>query len=222
MAVMVLGIALLLLSSICLVDVDAWLITPPTNKKDWQQIASLVVESFDTPSTEASALEKITWNVMGRSLSEDSTYIQYVSTARKMKGTKYAILVAKQDNQVIGMAELGVNRGNDNEGDRRATIGVLCVDAKYQKQGVGNELVQKCQKLAMEVWNKHALYAEVEPCNQGAISFFESCGFENKQGTEVMVSLRRGGRRLEERPHLLLSYNLTVGSLSLLANETMV
>jgi ribosomal protein S18 acetylase RimI-like enzyme len=212
MAVIFIGIALLLLSSICLVDVDAWFITPPTKKKDWQQIASLVVETFDTPSTEASALEKMTWNVMGRSLSEDSTYNQYVSTARKMKDTKYAILVAKQGNHgpVIGMAELGVNRGSDNEGDRRATIGVLCVDAKYQKQGVGNELVHKCQKLAMEVWNKHAIYAEVEPCNQGAISFFESCGFESKEGTEVMVSLRRGGRRLEDRPHLLLSYNLTV------------
>jgi ribosomal protein S18 acetylase RimI-like enzyme len=216
MAIMVLGIALLLLSSICLIDVDAWFITAPTNKKDWQQIASLVVETFDTPSTEASALEKMTWNVMGRSFSEDSAYSQYVSTARKMKGTKYAILVAKQGTfgRVIGMAELGVHPGNDNEvEDRRATIGVLCVDARYQKQGVGNELVHKCQKLAMEVWNKHALYAEVEPCNQGAISFFESCGFENKQGTEVMVSLRRAGRRLEERPHLLLSYNLTVESL---------
>ena len=214
----VIGIALVLLSSICLVD--AWFISPPTTKKDWQQIASLVVKTFDTPSTEASALEKMTWNVMERSLTEESTYRQYVSTARKMKGTKYAILVAKHWGQVIGMAELGVNR--DNEGDRRATIGVLCVDAKYQKQGVGNELVHNCQKLATEVWSEQALYAEVEPCNKGAISFLESCGFENKQDTEVMVSLRRGGRRLEERPHLLLSYNLTVGSLLAMHNETMV
>ena len=115
-------------------------ITHPTTTKDWQQLAALVVRTFDSPSSEASAAEKLAWNVVGRTLAEESTYRQYVSTARKMKGTKYEILVAKATwGQVIGLAELGINR--DDSGHRRATVGVLCVDQEYRKQGVGVALL---------------------------------------------------------------------------------
>jgi ribosomal protein S18 acetylase RimI-like enzyme len=194
-------------------------ITHPTTRKDWQQIAALVVQTFDSPSKEASAAEKVAWNVVGRSLAEESTYRHYVSTARKMKGTKYEILVAKAKwGQVIGLAELGINR--DDSGDRRATIGVLCVNQEYRKQGVGFALLCKCQELVGALWKDEVLYAEVESSNKDAIAFFESCGFQKREGMKVMVRLRRGGRTLEERPHLLLSYNLTDGLR--VYNETLV
>jgi ribosomal protein S18 acetylase RimI-like enzyme len=194
-------------------------ITHPTTTKDWHQIAALVVNTFDAPSNEASAAEKVAWHVVGRRLAEESTYRQYVSTARKMKGTKYDILIAKEKGgQVIGLAELGINR--DDVGDRRATIGVLCVNQEYRKQGVGYALLSKCQELVGELWKDDVLYAEVESSNEGAIAFFQSCGFQMRQGTNVMVRLRRGGRTLEERPHLLLSYNLT--DRSRVYNETLV
>jgi ribosomal protein S18 acetylase RimI-like enzyme len=195
----------------CVFNVNAWFITAPTSKADWVRTASLVVNAFDGPPKEANPVERITWQAVGRSLAESSTYRQYVSTARKMQGTKYAILLAKSDNgTVIGMAELGLKRSN--EGECRAIIGVLCVDEKYQKKGVGNALVRKCQETVETVWRQGSISAEVEPSNDGAIAFFESCGFQRVQGTKVMVNLRRGGRELEQRPHLLLTYNLTVGS----------
>lgn len=191
-----------------IVNVNAWFITAPTTKADWMQTASLVVNVFDAPTKAASPVERIAWQVVGRSLAETSTYRQYVSTARKMQGTKYAILLAKSEwGKVIGMAELGVKR--NNEGECQAIIGVLCVDEKYHKQGVGNALVRKCQEIVETVWKQDSISAEVEPSNDGAIAFFESCGFQRVQGTRVMVSLRRGGRELEQRPHLLLTYNLT-------------
>lgn len=168
------------------------------------------------------------WNLLERSFAEEATYRQYVSTARKMKNAKYAIFVAKQWGSVIGMAELGVNRGDDGERGR-ATIGVLCVNEKFQKQGVGNQLVAKCVQLAEEVWKEEVLYAEVEPSNAGARAFFEkSCGFENnKDDAPVMVRLRsRGSRRVDERPHLLFRYNLTATEVdeqsSLTSNATVV
>jgi ribosomal protein S18 acetylase RimI-like enzyme len=189
---------------------DAWFVTPPTTTKDWQQLACLVVQTFDAPPDDASPIERLKWNLMERGVMEEATYRQYVRTARKMKQTKYAILVAKQWGNVIGMAELGVNLDNDT-GDRRATIGVLCVDDTVRKQGVGKELVTKCCQLAVEVWNETILYAEVEPSNDGARTFFQvSCGFEHKDDAQVMVNLRtRGKRRVDQRPHLLLRYNLT-------------
>lgn len=191
---------------------SAWFqITPPTTKTDWMQTASLVVDVFDAPTKEAGPVERLAWKVVGRSLAEASAYNQYVSTARKMRGTKYAILLAKSKwGQVVGMAELGMKL--NQEGERRATIGVLCVDENYHKLGVGNALVCKCQEIVQAVWKEESISAEVEPCNGGAIAFFESCGFQRMQGTRVMVSLRRGGRELEQRPHLLLTSNLTVGS----------
>ena len=39
-------------------------ITHPTTTKDWQQLAALVVRTFDSPSSEASAAEKLAWNVV--------------------------------------------------------------------------------------------------------------------------------------------------------------
>ena len=127
-------------------NASAWFITPPTTKTDWMQTASLVVNAFDAPTKEASPVERLAWKAVGRNLAETYTYNQYVSTARKMQGSKYTILLAKsQSGQVIGMAELGMQRSN--EGEHRATIGVLCVDENYHKRGVGNALVCKCQEI---------------------------------------------------------------------------
>lgn len=71
---------------------------------------------------------------------------------------------------------------DNNSSTRRATIGVLCVDTEFQKQGVGVGLVCKCQEVAATVWNETELFAEVEPKNVDALAFFETkCGFSNNE-----------------------------------------
>mmetsp|Transcript_10136 Transcript_10136/g.21280 ORF Transcript_10136/g.21280 Transcript_10136/m.21280 type:complete len:293 (+) Transcript_10136:267-1145(+) len=114
---------------------NALQIVPPSSNDDWRDLASLLVETFDEPtiitpspsssSTAANPLKnklQITkWNMFEKSLTEQFAYNQYVRTARKMKGKKYAILIAKEYNpgseenefrafyEVVGMAEIGLN-----------------------------------------------------------------------------------------------------------------
>mmetsp|Transcript_1200 Transcript_1200/g.1642 ORF Transcript_1200/g.1642 Transcript_1200/m.1642 type:complete len:255 (+) Transcript_1200:1-765(+) len=102
------------------------------------------------------------------------------------------------------------NNSNNNNDDVLvgATIGVLAVLPMYQKKGVGNLLLQKCEELAVcEAWNQDVLYAEVEPTNHVALNFFRRKGYI-QEGRMVPVTVRRK-RVYEERPHLLLYKNLT-------------
>lgn len=183
---------------------EAILISPPSSSTDFRQLASLLVETFDTPrqtpdadNNVASKLEMMQWNLIEKSLTEQYTYNQYVSTTRKMRGKKYAIFVAKEyigpckDNDfrasynVVGMVEMGVTVGplvaeDEDVGSSvkqvilkpRATIGVLCVQTNFQEKGIGKLLVQKCEYVSSQVWNEKRLFAEVEPSNLKARNFF--------------------------------------------------
>jgi ribosomal protein S18 acetylase RimI-like enzyme len=183
---------------------NGWVITAPTTQADWKQISSLVVQTFDAPEDEASILDQLKWNVVERSLWEASTYRYFVANAKRMQGKKYAILVAKDESGIIGMAELGVNVGT--EGEKRVTIGNICVSRSFRKVGVGYALVSKCLEIGLQHWGDERICAEVEQTNLQAIALFQACGFEYTSETTTMVTLRRRGRTLEERPHLLLCY----------------
>ena len=119
--------------------VETFTITTPSSNNDYQQLASLLVETFDQPSStsdndsssvEKSMLsvpqnwEKISWDLYGKFLTEQYTFQQYVQNARKMKGKKYSLFLAKEFNpgasssgdddvprpyyEVVGMIELGM------------------------------------------------------------------------------------------------------------------
>lgn len=167
-------------------------------------------------------LENILWKTVEKGQMERFTYQRYVSTARRMKGTKYALLVVKDriggnsveagELQVVGMAELGVTMNQSIRKDSlqpRATIGVLCVESKYRKLGIGKALVQRCETLVTDLWKDTVLYTEVEPINEKAISFFERCGYERCGGADetVMVTVSRR-RRTEECEHFLFCKSL--------------
>lgn len=185
---------------------SAWTISAARSISDWQKLASLVVLTFDSPGKDATFFEKIQWNTLECAFTEQFTYQQYVSTARKMRGSKYDIILAKDQDRVIGMAEVGVvSRDGDS---RRATIGVLCVDPEYRGSGVGKELVKRCERIVADVWKDQHMYAEIESSNQKALVFFESQGYATGQ-EEVMVTVRRR-RQEEQRPHLLLHKALEI------------
>jgi hypothetical protein len=117
------------------------------------------------------------------------------------------------------------NNNNNNKNEitilrPKPTIGVLCVKKSHMNKGVGKALIQKCEEDVKNIWNETELYIEVERCNENAKSFFmSSCGYDvcyidgNVSGggngndriemeRNVKVSRRR---KVEERPHLVLS-----------------
>jgi ribosomal protein S18 acetylase RimI-like enzyme len=224
---------------------SAILITPPTSASDYKRIAALLVSTFDSPdelqssynANQPSVQDKwgqFQWNLYERVFTEDFTYRQYVSTARRMRNKKYCLLVAKDDtvidssneNEVVGMIEMGMsicptlvdtnckNRSfaNDNISSPQPTIGVLCTKSTRQKQGIGRALVQKCEQIALEVWKEDHIFADVEPNNLKSLAFFENCGYKNVLDEFGMVQIRNTTvfrRRVQEvKPHLLLQKSL--------------
>ena len=177
-------------------------IAPPRSSREWKQMAVMLVGTFDGYGGGG------VWEFRDRRATEQFVLKQYVDTARRMKGNKYTLLVAKSSSRnVVGMVEMGLSRDAERN-ETRATIGVLCVSPKCQRSGVGSLLLDKCQALATSKgWNEMIIYAEVEPSNEVALSFFEKHGFV-RNGKNRTVTVRR--RRLDEaRLHLLLSKELT-------------
>ena len=103
----------------------AWYVTPPRSNRDWQELAQLVTDTFDAPRSimksekALSIADQIKWNLVERPLTKQFNYRQYVETARRMKGKKYSILIAKTDSSdaataqvsadlVVGVVEIGI------------------------------------------------------------------------------------------------------------------
>jgi len=187
-------------------------------------------------------MEQWTWKLFQRRQSVQRTYKQYTQTARKMRRMKHAILLAKDHHhpgRVIGMVELGISgtgssaaaddAATDNDVEsplsstaagcrssisKRATIGVLCVDAAYRQQGVATDLVERCVSIVSNpegAWGGEydSIYAEVEPGNANALAFFESMGFARQEDCIQQVTVRRRNRA-ETKPHLLLAKPLNI------------
>jgi len=107
--------------------IHALLITPPSSTRDYRQLASLIANTFDAPTVDLAArassnqqqrqskIEALWWNMFEKSLTEELTFKQYCLTARRMRGTKYCLLVLKEycrdeesDQCECGMMSLGL------------------------------------------------------------------------------------------------------------------
>lgn len=194
-----------LLSFIALVSVaTAWYITPPRHNSEWNEMVQLIVKTFDAPPYDASKAEKIRWSLFEQTLTQAYTLRQYTRTAKRMRGKKYSIFVAKQLGRVIGMVEVGINGAS---GQKRPTVGLICVEETVRQQGVAADLVTQCERLVARIWKETVIYAEVEETNRAALQFFQSQGFQLLGNQTVSVNVRRR-LGVYERPHLLLSKEL--------------
>ena len=127
------------------------LISPPSSIRDYRQLASLIVNTFDAPDADLAAwpgsqqsqlfqskIDELRWNVFEKSLTEEFTFKQYTSTVRRMRGKKYCLLVVKESCQdednnqqlrvrddVVGIVEMGMS---------------LC-PSRYQDRSEENEAV---------------------------------------------------------------------------------
>lgn len=181
---------------------DAIEITPPRSTQDWKQMASLLV-SQDAPSARNNRPLNSWWE---RSRTEALVLQRYTTMARKMKGNKYALWVAKSDSNVVGMVEMGLSSSSS---ERRSTVGVLTVEKSFRGRGIGRLLLDKCEGLcSSKSWNGEVLYAEVEPNNTGALAFFRRQGYQ-QEGKRTVVATVRHRQAYEDRLHLLLCKNLT-------------
>lgn len=211
------GTLLTLVLCILLFPASGWttrpnkiIVAPPRTSREWKQMAAMDVQVFDDFGF---------WEVRQRKATEQFVLQQYVDSSKRMKGNKYALLVATEFSKsgVLGMVEMGVSLDKVSN-TTRTTIGVICVSPKCQRSSVGALLLAKCQDVASsEGWNETNIYAEVEPNNTAALNFFEKHGFVRNDEEKRTVTVRRR-RTYEERPHLLLRKQLI--ATETLANET--
>ena len=178
----------------------AWYVTAPTSKTDWEQLARILADQRSPPASERNSFILLQWNMWGRRQAQDSLYRRYVRTARQMRGTKYAVIIAKEWGQVLGMAEMGIGSGKEQ---RRPTLGVLCVAPEARRQGVGAALVQRSEEIAANVWKEDTLWVEVETTNSSALDFFKACGYIDTE-EKSMVAVQ-SAEKLEERAHFVLA-----------------
>lgn len=200
--------------AVLLVPSLAWTIGPPRSNQDWRQLAGLVTDSFDAPDESAPLRERLAWLVQ-EPLVYQSTLRHHIATANKMRGKKYAVVVAKDMDRVVGVAEIGIKMdatdAEDETPSRRPTIGSLCVKAEYRQQGIGRTLVNECQRLVERVWKDNVIFVEVRVDNDRALCFFQALGYEASE-QQILVQVQYRQQRIE-RPHYLLNRQL---------NETLV
>lgn len=208
--------------------VDSLQIVPPSTNDDWRDLASLLVQTFDEPTifketskefpNNSNPIQKqiqlAKWNMMEKSLTEQFTYNNYARTARKMRGKKYAIYIAKEYNtgskennfrafyEVVGMAEIGLTLAPSTVVEDedlgmpttfsalmpRATVGVLCVKPTFQQKGIGQALLDKCEETIVDVWGEKEIIVEVEPGNAAALKFFRKSNYGGKTSCSSLQS----------------------------------
>ena len=170
-------------------------ISPPSSDDDYKGLSTLLVKTFESPQqkkNENSSNNIFVWETIIRPWLEWSTYRRYVQTARKLKKVKYAILIAKKmtqgkkNNRVVGMVEIGMTKRSN--GKVVPTLGVLCVDPEFQRNGIGTSLVDRAEQLVQNLWNvtsTTSIHVEVETNNQPSLEFFHSRGYQLQQQAVV-------------------------------------
>ncbi len=221
-------------------DISALVILPPSSFDDYRRLASLLVGTFDDPTENVVKkstslqfkVDALRWNIVEKSLTEEYTRNKYISTARRLRGKKYCVLIAKEciqdddHNQqvrvrddVIGIVEMGMslcpifsNDAEDSHCTPQPTVGVLCVKSSHQKKGIGQALMKKCEQVAANIWNEQYLFVDVEPSNINAMKLFEKWGYAcrvNGMGEAQMRNTTVSRRRIEQSmPHYLLRKRL--------------
>ncbi|MEL7627104.1 MAG: GNAT family N-acetyltransferase [Anaerolineaceae bacterium] len=85
---------------------------------------------------------------------------------------KPQVFGAFEDGELFGFIELSLEDWN-----HRLRIANIWVDAAHRYQGIGKQLIAKAIETA-KAGGQRALVLETQSCNDPAIHFYQSCGFE--------------------------------------------
>ena len=91
-------------------------------------------------------------------------------------------LVAQLENKIVGICFSQIKEISNNRimKDRKIlNIGDICIDKKYQRNGIGKKLYNQIVKIAKEK-NIHNVELMVWKFNKNAISFYENLGMNVK------------------------------------------
>jgi ribosomal protein S18 acetylase RimI-like enzyme len=178
------------------------------------QLSKLIVNTFDNPSSPLFQEQRFKhdgnhtmapcWTDQERIETEKHTIQEYTNNVQRLRGYKYSLWIAKEyhetdttigwtakEGKVVGVVEVGVTKyTRRKDTDKRPTIGILCVDPKYQALGVGSALIDTCESLVLQMWKDTSIYVQVEPWNIRALRFFYKRGYrlvlpDEHQGNEA-------------------------------------
>lgn len=108
---------------------------------------------------------------------------------REIKSTEAIVLVAEQDEQIVGYAYLSVAAANLVEISQRvAWLDDIYVDEAARGHQVGKLLLEAAKDAAREKLGTKVLMLHVAPQNETARAIFESNGFQTTM-TEMMLNL---------------------------------
>jgi len=187
------------MSSFC----GRYYVSVPIAVQDWQGLASLLVDSFDENRSAP------WWQ---QPLLRTNIYRHYVQTARRLRGKKYAIHLAKDaiSGQVIGIAEVGRSaiasskQVDPSSRDTKVvtTVGVLAVHPQARRYGIARRLLEQCLETAT-LWESSHLFVEVEPTNHVMMACLDSLSFSRVSDALINVPVMRRGTEKELRPHVV-------------------
>ena len=134
--------------------------------EDYDKVMELYKELYDAEKIFDKNLSS-TYNVSEKQKEE----IQ-----KRIKSRKEIFLVAEEDDKIIGLID-GYIIDNSNHIEKVGYLDHLCVNKKYRKLGIGENLIQE---FSNKMKNKNVTYLKLNAFekNLPAIALYEQLGFE--------------------------------------------
>lgn len=134
--------------------------------EDYDKVMELYKELYDAEKIFDKNLSS-TYNVSEKQKEE----IQ-----KRIKSRKEIFLVAEEDDKIIGLID-GYIIDNSNHIEKVGYLDHLCVNKKYRKLGIGENLIQE---FSNKMKNKNVTYLKLNAFekNLPAIALYEKLGFE--------------------------------------------
>ena len=88
------------------------------------------------------------------------------------------VYVAKLNQSVVGYVTLSIHRkeGSGVKTKKLLRVDSICVEQMLRGQGIGRAMMEDVKALA-KAFGCHGLLLSVHPENDGAIAFYQKCGF---------------------------------------------
>lgn len=109
-------------------------------------------------------------------------------TFNKIKNNSdYYIIVAKQNEEIVGFANIFIHQDIFEENNPFMTIWSVRIKKEYRRQGIGHQLFQYLEEIAHNI-NCEFICLITEKNNIGANAFYEKLGYKCENGYIKMLN----------------------------------